>query len=356
MNTEFDIFSVRPVVFEQGERDPFGFDDFAENLGAEYLPFSGSVSKPAYILFVAYVNRLLKEKRIKWRNEKEKSEIKIRLEKLLVYCWKENSKENLRGSAIIGNSFKIEDIDPFSGKGWIKQNCFKIYTETENNFNPQGTLKYYWDNIGESQILLLNDFINTQQPRTKEDKKSFEKLRTKLKKPVLSLYSNHLLEDKIKRRFKKELESEIKSKNKAEYFNYLESFFVNNKFIEEKFFNKTLDNDNLPFKALNNWFGKFVYAVDADINNKDAKNLWGIADNFFNIIPENIRSKYHLQKRPKPRIWFEYTNGKYARSEKLKKNISLWEAYMNRQGDEKGYFFNYRHYAFSRLLNELVIK
>ena len=58
-NESLNIFTVKIVSFDQGERDPFGFDDFSEKIGAAYLPFSGSVSKPTYYLFVAYVNHFL---------------------------------------------------------------------------------------------------------------------------------------------------------------------------------------------------------------------------------------------------------------------------------------------------------
>ena len=67
MNLVFNIYSIKPVTFDRGERDPFGFDDFAEKIGAEYLPFSGSVSKPAYFLFVAYVNHFLNSNKSLWK-------------------------------------------------------------------------------------------------------------------------------------------------------------------------------------------------------------------------------------------------------------------------------------------------
>jgi hypothetical protein len=47
-----NIFTIKTVSFDQGERDPFGFDDFSEKLGAEYLPFSGTVSKPDLLSYL----------------------------------------------------------------------------------------------------------------------------------------------------------------------------------------------------------------------------------------------------------------------------------------------------------------
>jgi len=170
---DYTIFSVKSVSFEKGERDPFGFDDFAEKLGAEFLPFSGSVSKPSYFLFVSYVNHLMSrgENKINWVDEKDRNEKKIRLEKLLVYSWKKAAKDSsLRGASIIGNSFNISAIDPFSSKGWVKQNCFRIYTEGENKFKLEKTLHLYL-NHRDKEIALLNDFLSKSytQNKNKED-------------------------------------------------------------------------------------------------------------------------------------------------------------------------------------------
>ncbi len=139
-NESLNIFTVKTVSFDQGEQDPFGFDDFSEKIGAEYLPFSGSVSKPTYYLFVAYVKHFLNTNKSLWRNDKQQKEIQIRLEKLLVYCWKTKfAKAELKGG-LLGNNFELSDIDVFTSKGWVIQNAFKIYTD--KNFAPV-TLELY---------------------------------------------------------------------------------------------------------------------------------------------------------------------------------------------------------------------
>ncbi len=56
--TSHNIFTVKEVTFEQGKNDPFGFGDFTEKLSEKYLPFTGTVRKPTYILFTSYINRL----------------------------------------------------------------------------------------------------------------------------------------------------------------------------------------------------------------------------------------------------------------------------------------------------------
>jgi hypothetical protein len=359
---QYNIFSVKTVSFDQGERDPFGFDDFSEKLGAEYLPFSGTVSKPSYFLFVAYINHILNNKLIPWKNEKQKKEIQIRLEKLMVYCWKKKAneeKEVLRGSSILGNSFDLTDIDVFSSKGWVKQNAFKIYTD--KNFALQ-TLELYLKKIGDRQIPILNDFIlsDHKQPQLKAD--FLKELLKRIRKRD-SLFNNHRLEFDLQKKFKKELLEKIKNKRKSEYLQYVEPFFAYKTFNENNFWIKLLDNKNLPFVLLNDWFGKFVSAVDADINNKPN---WIEADKSFDKIPKQFhsvsKSEIVLQKRMKKSKWFQYNEkenrytffdrGNKAENRRIE---NLWESYKKRQGEEVGirYFFNYRHYALLRLLKEL---
>jgi hypothetical protein len=360
-----NIFTIKTVSFDQGERDPFGFDDFSEKLGAEYLPFSGTVSKPAYFLFVAYVTHILNNKLIPWKNQKQKKEIQIRLEKLMVYCWKKKAneeKEVLRGSSILGNSFDLSDIDVFSSKGWVKQNAFKIYTD--KNFSPQ-TLELYLKKVGVRQIPILKDFIlcNLKQPQEKTD---FLKDLLKRIRKRDSLFNNHRLEFDLQKSFKKELLQKIKGKRKNEYLQYVQPFFAYKTFNENNFWDRLLDNKNLPFTFLNDWFGKFVSAVDADISDKPSKQLWNESDNSFAKISKQFysvsKSETHLQKRMKKSKWFKYKEkeNQYSFFDRGNKSENrrienLWDSYKKRQGEEVGtrYFFNFRHYALLRLLKEL---
>lgn len=363
MQLQYNIFSIKVTVFDQGERDPFGFDDFSEKLGAEYLPFSGTVSKPSYFLFVAYVNHILNNKLIAWKNDKQKKEIQVRLEKLMVYCWKKKAheeKEVLRGSSILGNSFDLNDIDVFSSKGWVKQNAFKIYTD--KNFAPK-TLELYLKKIGDRQIPILNNFIlsDLKQPQLKAD--FLKELLKRIRKRD-SLFNNHRLEFDLQNKFKKELLEKIKTKRKIEYLKYVEPFFAYKTFNENNFWEKLLDNKNLPFVFLNDWFGKFVSAVDSDINNNSSKKLWNESEKAFNKIQKQFlsvsKSDIFLNSWQKPIKWFQLKNRKYSFQDRGNKSENrrienLWASYKKRQGEEVGtrYFFNYRHYALLRLLKEL---
>lgn len=368
MNLPFNIFSIKAISFDQGERDPFGFDDYAEKLGAEYLPFSGSVSKPAYFLFVSYVNHFLNLDKNKtlWKNEKQKREIQIRLEKLLVYSWKqESTKKELKGSSILGNSFNLDDIDVFSSKGWVIQNAFKIYTD--KNFCPK-TLNRYLKYVEERQNAILIRFLNVEYKSQNFDKRKFLiKLLADLQANNNSIFKNHKLSLPLQNEFKKELSEKIKSKRKTEYLQFVQPFFEYKTFNEDNFWGKLLANPKLPFLFLNDWFGKFVTAVDADINQKGNKlQLWIEADKSFDKIPKQFHSLSKtdivLQKRVKKSKWFQYNEkeSRYTyydkRSKSEKRRVeNLWESYKKRQGEEVGtrYFFNYRHYALLRLLKEL---
>ena len=361
-----NIFTVKPVSFDQGERDPFGFDDFSEKIGAEYLPFSGSVSKPTYYLFVAYVNHFLNSNKSLWRNDKRKREIQIRLEKLLVYCWKSKfSKSELKGG-LLGNNFELSDIDVFTSKGWVIQNAFKIYTD--RNFAPD-TLEHYLKIVGEKQMPILRDFIlcDYKQPQRKAE--YVKDLIKQLQKKTNSLYNNHHLEFDLKRKFKKEFIKKIKNRHKDEYFRLLQPYFDYKTFNEDTFWRKLLENPNrnIPFALLNDWFGKFVTAVDADIYNKTNREaLWRVADKAFEEIPKqflsNSKSDIVLNRKMKKSKWFQFnpSEDRYSFYDNTnpseKRRIeNLWESYKKRQGEEEGmrYFFNYRHAALLRLIREL---
>ncbi len=362
MNTHHNIFTIKAISFEKGELDPFGFDDFSEKLGAEYLPFSSIVAKPAYFLFVAYVNYILKERKIPWKSLKEKKEIQVRLEKLLVYCWKKSiAKGALRGASVIGYNFDLEDIDVFTAKGWVKQNAFKIYTT--KNFVPK-TFEKYMSMIGKTQIPLLLEFISTQYKQPKLKGECLNVLIKRLKKKN-SLFNNPKLESGLRQKFRKELLEKISDKKKLEYIGYIKPFFQYESLNKDRFLKKTLDHKDLPFVHLNNWFRQFISAVDSEINSKgNSKAHWKAADKAFNEIPEKFlstsKSSIKLERRQKPTKWFRYNGNQYsfpenAKKSEIRKIKRLWDSYKKRAGEEVGtrYFFTFRHFALIRLLKEL---
>ncbi len=351
----FKIYSTNAETFEKGDLDPFGFDALSEQISPRYIPFSGTVRKPAYYLFVSYINKILDEKLITYKTFKEKNEIKIRLEKLLVYCWK-SENNNLRGQNVIGNSAPKDEIDPFSSNDWRKQNCFKIYTE--KNFFPL-LFNFYWNRIGEYQVNDLNEFITQKKLLPVEQKDYLKNLRKSLSRRKYSLFSSHLMYEPLTYKGRKELAKKMYNHN-PEYYQVVESFFNVSKFNQERFWKLTLENKRLPFINLNNWFSAFVKAVDADIENlRNRRSLWQNADNYFSILSNDKAVSSYIKsigRRPNKDNWFEQKDGVYILSEKLKQNVTQWESYKRRQGEDYGsrFFSTFRHTALANLIRELL--
>ncbi len=349
----FSIFSVKLANFETDRSsDPFGFDDFSSKLAEKYLPFSGSVRKPSYFLFAAYLDYLFNKPEFinLSKNRKELKEKKIRLEKLLVYCWKSNGNTNLKSASIIGNRFEKEYINPLSGRNWVKQPAFEIYNK--HKFIGK-TLELYTLKNKEQEALLLS-FLKMKDDLTNNNK--LNKIIISLCKNKFSLFANHILSNKLQNTFRTDLKKAIESipnPDKA-YCKTIKDFIdKRKKFSEVNLFKSTLDNINFPFQALNNWFKCFINAVDADINNNaKRKSLWVKANNAY----DGIKEKGKLNKRPNREIWFNIENScdKYCFTEKFEKDTSPWEAYKRRQGEDgQNYFFYFRHYALYSLLKEL---
>jgi hypothetical protein len=83
------LFIIKPVEFEHGKEDPFGFDHYSGRIADKYIPFSGTIRKPLYLLFVAYVNWLITNKHLKSGIISNEG-VRLRLEKLLVKCLTDN--------------------------------------------------------------------------------------------------------------------------------------------------------------------------------------------------------------------------------------------------------------------------
>ncbi|MDP1726808.1 MAG: hypothetical protein Q8M15_08490 [Bacteroidota bacterium] len=379
MNSDQNIFIVKQVSFVQGERDPFGFDNFSRKLGENYLPFSGTVAKPSYFLFVAYVKNILREY-YQNKSQKQKEEIKNRLEKLLVYSWKhkanntvENNSNNLRGHSIIGNSKIKVEIDLSTGNRIVKQNCFAIYTDGDNKFMPKSTLHKYLTKMN-NEIYLLKEFIDNPKAYKKEKKGDTKKVDILLKKLQVSnsLFNNHLLTGTLKTEFKNELKEAISKKSEHLYFQIIDKHFKRNGFEADSFLKDILENKSLPFFELNIWFSKFVEAVEADLmNDKECVIKWKEVEKIDNIIKKykiKVEQDFKFKANSK---WFDHDNNQYSfkksfTQSELSNFRDSWDKYKSRVNELaeakeddsindfiKKYFFNYRHYAFKRLLKEL---
>jgi len=344
MDSIYNIFSVRVTEFDQGQRDPFGFDDFSEKLGSKYLPFSGTVRKPIYFFFIAYVNWLWENGKL---NSKKKEETRLRFEKLLVISWKKNS-EKLSGKNVLGNS--KQKINPFKGNdgNWIIQTCFKIYGAsvskiiTDNKFIE----RYIQDNPGEERI--LNDFLSKEGLLDKRNETFLESTLQKLAKRKYSLFSgSHQLTNRYKKLLCKYLQTAIRNTNK-DYYNDISSFFNFTNKLKEIVYKKIIENEKkYPFKAFNNWFSAFILAVDKDINNENSVKEWNRADYLFS----KIKDKQDLKQRPEPRCWLEKNGNKYVAKQGKDFDEAGWNALLRRaEGDT---FYDFKHFALTSLLQEI---
>lgn len=356
METVYNIFSVKATEFDEGQRDPFGFDNFSEKLSSKYLPFVGAVRKPIYFFFIAYVNWLWENGKL---NSKKKEETRLRLEKLLFLSWKYNS-ENLTGKNVLGNRQK--KINPFRGNdgNWIIQTCFKIYGASVNKVITDSEFieKYVLDNPDEVKI--LNEFLSKEGLLDSRNEAFLRIILQKLakKKKNHSLFSgNHQLTTKYKNLFKRYLKTSIRNTNEDYYYD-IRSFFNYTNKLEERIYKRTIENEKkYHFKAFNNWFAAFILAVDKNINEEDSKNDWIKADLLYKKIrwqemPAGIRQ---ISDRPisDKRTWFDRQGKKYIKIEegKNKFNQEGWDAILRRAQNEN--FYDFKHFALTALLQDI---
>jgi hypothetical protein len=341
---DYNIFSVKAAEFDQGQRDPFGFDDISEKLGSKYLPFAVATKKPIYFFFVSYVNWLLENGKL---NSKKKEETKLRLEKLLFLSWKQKHKD-LNGTNVLGVSQK--KVNPFRGNdgNWIIQTCFRIYGASVNKIIDQKFIdKYVADNPEEREI--LNEFLNKEGPLDRRNEIFLQSILKKLAKRKYSLFFDPQLTTKYKNIFKNYLREEIKARN-LNYFNDIHSLFSPTNNLRERLFKKTIENEKkYPFKAFNDWCAAFILAVDSDIGGKNSKMNWQKADELFSKIPDV--NKRGLSQRPEPRCWFERTGTKYTARQGNDFDQDGWNAVIKKAGKKN--FYDFKHAALASLLKDL---
>lgn len=346
---EFNIFAIIPVVFESGKEDPFGFDAYSEEISKKYIKFSGSVRKPIYLLFVAYIDRLFKEKHIEHKNKREKNEIKERMEKLFVTSLK-HSNENLKSKNIIGNS--IRRINPFRGNdgNWVINDSYSYYelaariliTEDliikyhESNKKEIGLIKNFLKRIGalDHNQRYLNDLV-----------KNFRKIGKK------SLFSGNLL---LPRNYRAMLLNRLKNVLK-------EGGFGEDKELIREIFKKPAKADRVlyelldkkgkyPFRSMNDWLSSFILAVNAELERKDSRAYWKKADELYDL----MKKKYHnisINKRPEPKTWFIRENNGYKKTNSF--DESKWNALLKRAKRPDRRVFTFRIDALISILKEL---
>lgn len=329
------LFRVASIRLEQQQEDPFGFDAYSEKIAAKYVPFSGTIRKPIYLLFVAYIEWIIKHK-FNLTSRREKDAAKIRLEKLLVLSWKRNDTAG-RGQSIIGNS--IREINPFRGNdgNWVVQNCFKIYGSSTWLVPHDLLEKYHRQHYDE--FLLLREFL-LRDGLLDTHKVYLQHLLKKLKRRRWGIYSGKLL---LAPQYAKPLFNQLKKE--IDNTKWTPAFLRNKLFYKPSqahiFLEKALDGQ--PFNLINNWFSSFVEAVSADIEAPpNAARLWRKAD-----IAYAALKPAEFTRRPKPKCWLKYDGQRYIKQEDF--DVKGWEALIRRGAT----YSSFRTPALASLFKEL---
>lgn len=344
------LFIIKPVEFEHGKEDPFGFDYYSGQIADKYIPFSGTIRKPLYLLFVAYVNWLINNKYLKSGISKE--DVKLRLEKLLVKCL---TLSNTSHRFIIGSTFR--NINPFKGNdgNWVIQNCYKIYDESARTLVPPELIDDYHKKH-EEQVKLLNDFLK-RTGTLDANKRYLDSLIKQLRKKKSSMFSGNLL---LTRRFRdtlfKKLKETIKEKEFGADKELMKKLFISPSKAPTDL-KQVLQSEDYPFKSLNHWFSSFILAVDADIKGEQSKSLWEIADKRYRDIKDEY--KHGTAQRPtndsrkftKLKCWFDRVGDKYEKSYNFSE--SGWDALIRKADRDDHVLYTFRTDALGSLLKEL---
>lgn len=336
-----NIFTLRSVEFDHQKEDPFGFDSAATKIADKYLSFSGVIRKPIYLIFVAYVNELLKNNNLKYQL-KRVNDVKIRLEKLLVLSWRK--KDTIRGKSVIGSS--IKNINPFEARdgNWVVQNCFKIYEASSRKLDLSNVVGYCIK-YNNPEIKLLNEFLSRSGPLNKNEK-YLHNLQLKLSKIKSSLFSgNTILSPKLRKMFLKTLKISV---NELEFHydkQFLEKIFSKPKKAGVEI-EKVLYSKKYPFKYFNNWVRHFVISVDLDLNNENSTSAW----NKTNKAKKELKKVLNYVPPPQMNCWFKIVNGKYKKADDF--DEAGWEAMLRRARRKDGKFYDFKLTALYSLLKE----
>jgi hypothetical protein len=340
------IFSIKAVEFEHGSLDPFGFDAHTDRLARKYIPFSGTIRKPIYLLFVSYVESLFRDGYLKPKSRRDKEDIRLRLEKLLVYAWTRRHGR-LRSQGVIGNS--IRHVNPFEGVGgnWVVQNCYRIYGSSAELLATDELVQAYLK-ANRSEIRLLQQFL--ERSGSLERNRTFvDDLLRKLAKRRTSLFCGQLV---LGRQFRRKMLSKLKEILwEAEFSSQASLLYkiFNRPKSAPKFLDRVLVSKEYPFHSLNRWFSAFILAVEADLKYESSHHLWMKADALYG----EIAAPRPPSRRPKPRCWFTQADGTYRKSRDF--DASGWSALIRKaeQPREGSPFYSFRIFALESLLTEL---
>ena len=354
---DFKIALVKPVEFETSKLDPFGFDEYAEKAGGEFMPFATTARKPAYYFFIDYTNWLLEEKLVE---VKKPVEYRLRMEKLLVRSWMYGmDRDALRARSIIGVSTRR--INPFKGNdgNWVVNTCFRLYGNSVTQimqYVPEFSLQKQ-----EREIGLLREFLAIEGPLDKRNEAKLLKLLDQLKQLKSRCFRSGgelILSDR--RLFLSALKSSIRDKNSDSetgkvFWSLIRPYFDKGRHLNRERLQATvLGNQQLPFYWANQYMAALVRAVDSDLDGKPSRAKWDA----FERSRKELKARFPMEERKlsgkitHPSCWIVYDSatGRYRKGADFDEN--KWNGHVNNAGNSESRYHAFRTGTLAQLIIE----
>jgi len=361
-----DVFVVAPVTFEEAKEDPFGFDEIVEKIGAHYVPFASTVRRIRYVVFIPFVEAVLKKLNIE---KKKHFETKCRLEKLFVYLAVHKYKLG-QGSGLLGVSFAKKSANPFdpTSSDWIKVNCYKLYSKSSLAAFGKGCQEFIekMGFIKKSHLKFIREFLS-REGLLKDHKKWLDKQRG-FEKSVFDF--SRPLPQKLYNYLKKQLRDRKEIKRLTAHYPEL---FNNPEKYKDKILN---DPKDFPFKRLNELMSNVIKAINEEIENGERYlKLWGQAFKSNRMLLENYpdiqkemekcsRSKawrkagtledfiYGFKKAARDNVgqWFDVKNQHFKKGADF--NSSQWETMCSRAKRQR--YSDFRLNALASIIRDII--
>jgi hypothetical protein len=341
-----EVFSVKPVTFEQGNADPFGFVDLAENVGGMYVPFSGSISRIRYFIFLPIVELLLRELMIP---DRAKKNVQRRLEKLFVYVALNDYKLPPR-SGILGSSLIKDVVNPFdpSPGTWIVGDCFKLHSSSVKRLGL--TKDKFMDKLKNAYLTsrfvsFIRVFLSEKRDAIESKKWLSNQWKSQVYKGTIYDFNKPIRPDILRFLSKFIFESDQVRRLTDRY-----PLLVRN---PEKYINKIRQDKKYPFSALNDFFLNTFDALLTE-DRGEQNSLWEKAYKSLQDVRES-HAKI-LLKSDRVRLWRDASSPALLitrLAEASEKNAKGWFRYDNgsiiRGPRLPGSFLESRGYADFRL-------
>lgn len=325
-----ELFIVKKVTFEQGNTDPFRFDDLTEKIGGIYVPFSGSIRRVRYLVFLPLVQLLIEELNLDRRNALI---AKTRFEKLLVYL-AIHMYHVPTGSGIMGISLKgVDPFYPHTGK-WIVVDSFNLYGNSVKS-------------LGLDQEIFIRKLKNVYlSNRLKKFAMEFLN-----RQGSLDEHRSWLLKSNRQKAVLANSPFNIKKKINPGILNFISKQIFNSKGIQKitaiysalektpgRVIDKLKKDEKFPFIYLNRFYLACFRALDNEMGG-ESKGTWQKAfvelkrlrnsphNNVLNksagvsewkkaVSPTDLKTRLYSTSKKYAPSWFEFSNGKISKGAK----------------------------------------